>query len=95
MVLVVADDLGWRDHSVKGSTVYETPRIDSLATNRARFTQGDASCQVCCPSRASLITGQFPPVYRHEFPPKRVTKAEVLKGEGYATFSAGKWNPAG
>ena len=60
VVLIVADDLGWSDLSVQGSPFYETPRIDSLATDGVRFTQGYATCQVCSPSRASLMTGQFP-----------------------------------
>ena len=60
IVLIVADDLGWRDLSAQGSTFYESPRIDSLAREGVRFTQGYATCQVCSPSRASLMTGQFP-----------------------------------
>jgi arylsulfatase A-like enzyme len=60
VVLIVADDLGWRDLSGQGSTFYESPRIDALAKSGVRFTQGYATCQVCSPSRASLMTGQFP-----------------------------------
>lgn len=60
VILIVADDLGWRDLSVQGSTFYESPNIDRLANSGARFTNGYASCQVCSPSRASLMTGQSP-----------------------------------
>jgi len=60
VVFILADDLGWRDLSVEGSTFYESPHIDSIANAGARFTQGYATCQVCSPSRASIMLGTFP-----------------------------------
>lgn len=59
-VFILADDLGVRDLGVEGSTYYETPHIDRLARRGMRFTQGYATCQVCSPSRASIMTGKFP-----------------------------------
>ncbi len=61
IVYIVADDLGWRDLGVEGSTFYETPNIDRIANEGMRFTQGYANCQVCSPSRASILTGQYTP----------------------------------
>jgi arylsulfatase A-like enzyme len=61
ILLILADDLGWRDLSVEGSTLYESPNIDRIATEGMRFTQGYAACQVCSPSRASILTGKYPP----------------------------------
>ncbi|MEM7314207.1 MAG: sulfatase, partial [Planctomycetota bacterium] len=58
-VFILADDLGCRDLSVEGSTFYESPHIDSIANGGMRFTQGYATCQVCSPSRASIMTGKF------------------------------------
>lgn len=60
VVLIVADDLGWKDLSVQGSEFYESPNLDRLANSGARFTDGYAACQVCSPSRASLMSGQYP-----------------------------------
>lgn len=60
VILIVADDLGSRDLSVQGSTFYESPNLDRIANSGTRFTQGYAACQVCSPSRASLMTGQTP-----------------------------------
>ena len=60
IVFILADDLGLMDIGVEGSTYYETPNIDSLANSGMRFTQGYATCQVCSPSRASIMTGKFP-----------------------------------
>lgn len=61
IVFILVDDLGVRDLSGEGSTFYETPHIDALARNSMRFTNGYSTCQVCSPSRASLLTGQYPP----------------------------------
>lgn len=60
VVFILVDDLGKHDLSVEGSTFYETPHIDSLAKRSIRFHQGYACCQVCSPSRASIMLGQFP-----------------------------------
>ena len=61
VVFILADDLGWRDLSGEGSPYYESPHLDALAASGMRFTQGYAACQVCSPSRASILTGKFPP----------------------------------
>jgi arylsulfatase A-like enzyme len=60
VVFILADDLGWRDLSNEGSTFYESPHIDRIANEGMKFTQGYAACQVCSPSRASLMTGKYP-----------------------------------
>ncbi len=60
VVLVLVDDLGWMDLGCQGSAFFETPRIDVLAAEGARFTQAYSNCPVCSPSRAALMTGQNP-----------------------------------
>ncbi len=60
IVFILADDLGWRDMSNEGSTFYETPNLDRLAGSGMKFTRGYAACQVCSPSRASILTGTYP-----------------------------------
>ncbi|WP_298553324.1 sulfatase [uncultured Algibacter sp.] len=59
IVFILADDLGAHDLSYSGSKYYETPNIDAIANQGVQFTQGYAACQVCSPSRASLMTGQY------------------------------------
>ena len=61
IVFILADDLGWRDLSNEGSTYYESPHIDRIAAAGMKFTRGYATCQVCSPSRASILTGKYPP----------------------------------
>lgn len=59
-VFILADDLGRQDIGIEGSTFHETPHIDRLAREGMRFEFGYAACRVCSPSRASIMTGQFP-----------------------------------
>ncbi|MHC4788061.1 MAG: sulfatase, partial [Planctomycetota bacterium] len=60
IVFILLDDLGWRDIGCYGSTFYETPNIDRLATEGTSFTDAYASCPVCSPTRASVMTGRYP-----------------------------------
>ena len=60
VVIVFVDDLGWTDLSCYGSTFHETPNIDRLAGQGVMFNSAYASCSVCSPTRASLLTGKYP-----------------------------------
>jgi len=60
VVLILADDLGWADLGCYGSKYHRTPNLDRLAAEGLRFTEGYASCPVCSPTRAALMTGKYP-----------------------------------
>jgi len=60
IVLILIDDLGWRDLGCYGSDFYETPRIDRLAAGGMRFSAAYTAAPVCSPTRASLLTGKSP-----------------------------------
>jgi arylsulfatase A-like enzyme len=60
VVLVLIDDMGWNDVSCSGSTFYKTPHIDRLAKEGMRFTHAYSACTVCSPTRAAVLTGQYP-----------------------------------
>lgn len=61
-IFFLADDLGFMDVGANNpQTFYETPNIDGLAKRGMRFTQGYAACCVCSPTRASIMTGKYPP----------------------------------
>ncbi len=60
ILLILIDDMGWRDLSSCGSSFYETPNIDRLAREGMRFTDAYAACPVCSPTRASLMSGKYP-----------------------------------
>ncbi len=59
-LFILADDYGYHDSGIMGSKYYETPGIDRIAREGMIFTNGYAACQVCSPSRASILTGKFP-----------------------------------
>jgi len=59
-IFILIDDMGWADLACYGSTFYETPSLDRLASQGMRFTDGYASCPVCSPTRASVMTGKYP-----------------------------------
>src|SRR6476620_2412624 len=60
ILFILADDLGWTDLGIYGSSFYETPNLDRLASQGMRFTDAYAACPVCSPTRASFQTGKYP-----------------------------------
>jgi len=60
VVLILADDLGARDLGCFGSTYYETPNIDRLASQGVRLTNAYSASPLCSPTRSSIMTGQNP-----------------------------------
>jgi arylsulfatase A-like enzyme len=63
-IFILLDDFGWTDLSCYGSDFYETPNLDRLAKESLRFTDAYASCPVCSPTRASIMTGKYPATVR-------------------------------
>jgi arylsulfatase A len=59
-VFILADDLGWADLGCYGSKFHESPHLDKLAAQGMRFTNAYAACNVCSPTRASIMTGKYP-----------------------------------
>ncbi|MDZ8117064.1 sulfatase-like hydrolase/transferase [Pontiella agarivorans] len=75
----------------------DTPHIDRIANEGAICMNYYAASPVCSPSRASLMSGQYPittGTWKNGIPMKDevVTFAEVLRREGYATSYLGKWH---
>jgi arylsulfatase A len=60
IVILLIDDLGWKDVGFMGSKYYETPNIDRLSQQGMVFTNAYAACAVSSPTRASLQTGRYP-----------------------------------
>ena len=101
LVVILADDLGYGDLGVYGSTTIRTPQIDAMAKEGARLTDFYAT-PTCTPSRAALLTGRYPirsglvrVLQANEnfgIPKSEITLAEKLKSLGYATALIGKWH---
>ena len=102
IVLIVIDDLGYRDVSFNGGDI-PTPAVDRIAregVNLKRFY----ACPVCSPTRAGLMTGRWPlrmgimravipPWRKWGLPPEEQTLAERLAGAGYERRAIiGKWH---
>ena len=104
ILLIVADDLGYSDLGCFGGEI-QTPNLDTLASNGVRLAQFYSTAR-CCPSRASILTGQYPhrvgighmvtdlghPGYRGRLSENAATIAEALGASGYRTFMSGKWH---
>ncbi len=60
IVFILADDLGWSDIGCYGSTFHKTPNLDALARRGLLFRQAYAANPLCSPTRASILTGQYP-----------------------------------
>ena len=58
ILLILIDDLGWRDLGCYGNPLVETPNIDSLARQGMRFTDFYAAGAVCSPTRCAIQSGQ-------------------------------------
>ncbi len=60
VVILLVDDWGWSDAGCMGSDLYVTPNIDKLAADGMRFQTSYAACTVCSPTRAAMMTGEYP-----------------------------------
>lgn len=60
IVFIMADDLGWNDVGIYGGSAYKTPNIDALAKRGMIFTRAYAANSMCSPTRASIMSGQYP-----------------------------------
>ena len=61
IILIVADDLGWRDVGFMGNDFVKTPNIDRIAREGMTFTHAYANAPNCAPTRACLMSGQYSP----------------------------------
>lgn len=99
IVLILADDMGWGDIRFHDNPVLNTPTLDLLGRQGARFDRFFVS-PLCAPTRASLLTGRY-----HlrtgvasvtggleTMRSAETTMAEVFRRAGYATGVFGKWH---
>ena len=97
LILVMADDQGYRDCGFTGHPFVKTPNLDAMAKNSVIFDRFYAGAPVCSPTRASVLTGRNPvrvnvPNHGHYLRPHETTIAEALKSKGYLTAHFGKWH---
>lgn len=61
IILIFADDLGWKDVGWQGAEFYETPNLDALAKESMVFSAAYSAAGNCAPSRACLLSGTYTP----------------------------------
>jgi arylsulfatase A-like enzyme len=81
-----------------------TPYLDDLSRRGGalRLTSFYVTHSICCPSRASIMTGRLgvrtgifghlPPWASAGLPASELTVASLLRGHGYRTIALGKWH---
>ena len=99
IVLIYIDDLGYGDLGIYGTPDIPTPNIDRLAAEGVMCTTSYITNPPCCPSRCSLITGQYGQRFGKygmsrglPIPEDRPTLARFLQDNGYVTGQIGKWD---
>ncbi len=93
IILIMADDLGVETIGAYGGSSYATPVIDQLAIEGVQFENAHSQ-PLCTPSRVKIMTGMHNFRNYEEFAylkPGSVTFGNILKGAGYQTLVAGKW----
>jgi len=100
VLFVLADE--WRAQATgySGDRNVTAPALDRLAGESVNFETAVSGCAVCCPYRASLLTGQYPLTHGVfindvELKPKGPTMGELFRGAGYRTGFIGKWHVYG
>jgi arylsulfatase A-like enzyme len=97
VLFILADE--WRAQATgyNGDPNVRTPVLERLASQSVSFDTAVSSCPVCCPYRASLITGQYPltnGVFINDVPlrPNGTTMGQAFTAAGYRTGYIGKWH---
>jgi len=97
VLFIIADE--WRPQSTgyNGDANVRTPVLDRLARESVSFDNAISGCSVCCPARASIMTGQYPLtngvfINDVELKPNAPTLAESFAKAGYRTGYIGKWH---
>lgn len=102
IIVILTDDQGYEDVGCYGAKGFETPNLDRMANEGARFTDFYAPQAVCTASRAGILTGCYPnrigmngaffPADGQGLNSDETTIPEMLKAAGYATAIYGKWH---
>ena len=97
IVFVLVDDMRWDEIRAAGHPFIDTPNMDRLAREGARFLNAFATTPLCSPSRACFLTGQYAHTNgiidntarsSHQLP----TFPSELQRAGYRTGFFGKWH---
>lgn len=90
ILVLLADDVDWKDYGCYGNDRIHTPNIDALASNGLRFTHAFLTTSSCSPTRISVLTGKYPHATGAEdlhmpVPEGQMFVSSYLKAQGYFT----------
>ncbi len=96
ILFIMSDDHAAHAISAYGSVVNQTPHLDRIAAEGARFDRCFVTNSICTPSRATILTGKYShlngtPVF-NRFDGSQPTVAKYLQAAGYHTGIMGKWH---
>lgn len=106
-IIILADDMGYGDTQMTGSTLIHTPNLQQMLQQGLSFTDFHANGAVSSPTRCALLTGRYQQRAGLEnvilvtdamdkiqagLQPGEVTFAQVLADNGYNTALVGKWH---
>ncbi len=63
ILLIHCDQLRYDGLGCNGNAAARTPNLDALAGRGRRYARHIVANTICCPSRASLLTGLYPPTH--------------------------------
>jgi N-acetylglucosamine-6-sulfatase len=97
IVMVLVDDMRWDEMRVAGHPFIDTPHMDRVAREGARFLNAFATTPLCSPSRASFLTGQYAHtngITDNTARPSHALRTfpAELQRAGYRTGFFGKWH---
>ncbi len=100
VLLIYADQMRYDCMSPAGNPVIRTPRLQRLANEGLTFDNAFASYPLCCPFRASMLTGKYAQGHgmtQNHFPLRADQEflGERMKDAGYQTLYVGKWHLEG
>lgn len=88
--MILADDHSYRDFGFMGNKAVQTPHLDRLASQSARYSNGYVPMSVCRPSLATLMTGLYPHQHGIHFnhPPPGLKSMRNMTAEQYRATRA-------
>lgn len=95
ILFVTTDQQRWDALGCNGGAVARTPAVDALAAAGVRYARPHVQNVVCMPSRATMVTGQYPRTHGVvcngvALPERTPTVVRALADAGYHTGLVGK-----